>query len=389
MTLVAEQNYGVASYRIRQPFDFADRTGQIVFDVDAVTEGGLASWVSLDVTEDPITANNYAGDPKLGNERGPVPRNGLTISFNADGCGDEHDATGKGLWNSVGYILSYSNYEQKIISTSHTECFKTAWGALNHVVVDLSKSHVDISVSDASSDGGATFPNQRKIIGVDVDLPFARGYVHITGHNHAVEKYCHPGSGFCSGNTQTAVVYHWDNVGFDGPIISNFREYEIPDALTPTMTRGEPAVNTGYIVGDVDPASAGIYSCCPKTKLEPLHFASVDVANVVSAKLAFSSFYLLSWVTSVPLTQVSLRYRLNGGAWHDRFISAAEIASQDPSKQADANHQIDTGNFAQVIDLSASELVAGDNTVEFATVNSPGGYPTVLANIDLILETKK
>jgi hypothetical protein len=359
-----------------------------VFDVDAVTEGGLASWISLDVTDDPITANNYSADPKLGNERGPVMRNGLTISFNADGCGNEHDAAGKGLWNSVGYILSYRNYDQKIISTSHTDCFKTAWGALNHVVVDISKSHVDISVSDASTDGGATFPNQRKIIGVDVDLPFARGYVHITGHNHAVEKYCHPGTGFCSGSVQTAAVYHWDNVGFDGPVISNFREYEIPDALTPTMTRDEPAVNTGYIIGDVDPASAGIYSCCPKTKLEPLRIEGVDVADVVSAKLAFSSFYLLSWV-KVPLTQVSLRYRLNGGPWHDRFLSAAELASQDPSKQVDANNQIDTGNFAQIIDLSANELVAGDNTVDFVTVNSPGGYPTVLANIDLVLETKK
>ena len=39
MTAVAMQNYGVNSYMIRQPFDFAGRTGKIVFDVDAVDRG--------------------------------------------------------------------------------------------------------------------------------------------------------------------------------------------------------------------------------------------------------------------------------------------------------------------------------------------------------------
>ena len=34
MTAVGSQNYGSNAYRIRQPFDFADRTGTIVFDTD-------------------------------------------------------------------------------------------------------------------------------------------------------------------------------------------------------------------------------------------------------------------------------------------------------------------------------------------------------------------
>ena len=52
LTLVAAQNYGQNSYRIRQPFDFASRTGTIVFDADAVADG-LLGWVSLEVTEEP------------------------------------------------------------------------------------------------------------------------------------------------------------------------------------------------------------------------------------------------------------------------------------------------------------------------------------------------
>jgi hypothetical protein len=43
MTLVAEQNYGVASYRIRQPFDFAGRTGKsptVLANIDLILETG-------------------------------------------------------------------------------------------------------------------------------------------------------------------------------------------------------------------------------------------------------------------------------------------------------------------------------------------------------------
>jgi hypothetical protein len=37
----------------------------------------------------------------------------------------------------------------------------------------------------------------------------------------------------------------------------------------------------------------------------------------------------------------------------------------------------------------SAKLVAGDNTLRLATVNSPANYPTVLANIDLVLGTKQ
>ena len=47
MTAVSMQNYGVNSYMIRQPFDFAGRTGKIVFDVDAVDQGGSADLSRL------------------------------------------------------------------------------------------------------------------------------------------------------------------------------------------------------------------------------------------------------------------------------------------------------------------------------------------------------
>src|SRR3954467_7525342 len=58
--LVADsaQNYSLVSMRPRQPFDFAERTGTIAFNVDALTEGGLGWWTSVFVTTEPMAAAN-------------------------------------------------------------------------------------------------------------------------------------------------------------------------------------------------------------------------------------------------------------------------------------------------------------------------------------------
>ncbi len=39
----------------------------------------------------------------------------------------------------------------------------------------------------------------------------------------------------------------WDNIGFDGPVINNTREFEVPDAMVPT----NGIVALGYHVADV------------------------------------------------------------------------------------------------------------------------------------------
>src|SRR5689334_18755724 len=59
LVAVAAQNYGQNGYRIRQPFDFAGRTGKVVFDATVEPLGPLHGWVSFAVTEDPITMPGY------------------------------------------------------------------------------------------------------------------------------------------------------------------------------------------------------------------------------------------------------------------------------------------------------------------------------------------
>jgi hypothetical protein len=74
--------YALNSNRIRQPFDFANRTGNIVFDVDAKTEGPHSFWNEVWLTDQPVQGP-HVDHPGTHN----YPRNGVGLIFNADWCG--------------------------------------------------------------------------------------------------------------------------------------------------------------------------------------------------------------------------------------------------------------------------------------------------------------
>jgi len=368
LTAAVMHNYGINSYRIRQPFDFAGRTGRIVFDVDAVMISGLAAWMSVEITEDPIGTVSYTEF-----ERGPLPKNGIEIQLNNDQC-----LLGGKSGISVGMANVYQNYvltnATPVYPSNWTfpDCVATKQGSLNHFEIQLSQSRIDVFGSDPSTDDGATFPNFHKIASGTINLNFTQGWVHLTAHNHATIKYGFGGDW----------VYRWDNVGFDGPVIANWREYEIPDALTLSGTD----MNTGYTVGDgTGSVPKGISTCCDaagnRTPVAHLTFNGVDVTNAASATLALSAFYLTGWPgETTDLTQLDLQYRWNGGTWRDRFITAAEAATLQGVYQM--------GNLTQTIDVPLADLKQGTNTLEFNTVNLPQSYPTVVANIDLVIRTK-
>jgi hypothetical protein len=196
-----------------------------------------------------------------------------------------------------------------------------------------------------------------------VSLPFSRGYVHLSVHNHATLKYS-------ANHDLDAWVARWDNAGFDGPVISNWREYEIADSLTPgtdAWDRTGPNVSVGYRVADVANG--------PKQKLT---FQGVDVTGVQKAQISVSTWYNI--VEADP-SKFVLKYRLNGKAWHDRPLNPGELALFAPMSNTE-------GQQGQMLDVPVSDLVAGDNTLEFVTANVPQNYPPLVANIDLIVTTQ-
>jgi hypothetical protein len=351
LTAVAAQNYGANSYRVRQPFDFAGRTGKIVFDAEAVA-GGLLGWISLDVTEDPIAVPSFQTLSNL--EGGVLPRNGFSVQFN-DPC------TGTSGANvTMSELHVFDDYVETILTAPSRVCLPSQWGRLNHFEVTVSQQKIEISISPVSPDG-VTFEPVQLVYSGSVSLPFSRGYVQITTHNHATLKYSEASSGFRQGFTDLdAWIARWDNVGFDGPVISDYREHEAPDALV----KSQQIMNTGWTIADVakGPSSA-------------IHIPGVDPSGASSGRIALTTWYCLP--CGMPPAQFALKYRLNGNAWHDRPLTAGELADMTGGKCI--------GALGQLLDAPLGELVAGDNTLELVAVNVPQNYPPGAVNVDLVL----
>jgi len=354
LVVAAAQNYGQNSYRIRQPFDFARRTGKIVLDAEAFLIHPLLGWISVAVTEDPMAVPNFA--VLLNDEGGILPRRGLSLVF-ANNCA--------GLGSSPSFAVRMLNvfeeYKGTAMMPDSPVCVSAGEGKLNHIEIDVSKTKVTVSATPASADG-KTFPPLELLYSADVNLPFSRGYVSVSVHNHATKKYSED-PGFGAQHPYDAWVARFDNVAFDGPVVSSFREYEVLDSLS--MSGAEMSI--GYLAADVADGPS-----------DTLVLKNVDLAGATSARLTLSSWYLADPKDKLP--EYVLKYRFNGGAWRDRRFSAGEIAN--------FNSGTNQGAITQMMDVELTDLVSGENTLEFVTENVPQNYPPAVANIDLVLTTE-
>jgi hypothetical protein len=353
MTAVAIQFYGNNSYMIRQPFDFAGRTGKIVFDVDAHAKV-LGTYVAIDITDDPIPAPTFVEADNF--EPGPVPRNGLMIKF-LNLCDPDVSPS-----NTMVYTNYVGTVVQPTFGTSQAGCAKVREGSLNHFEISISRTHLEIYGSDYSTDNGGTFPNFRKLYAADVDLPFTRGYVHLAARNHASSKYGFGPNG----------IYHWDNVGFDGPVIRNTRSYEIPDSRTIGSYEGSTVMNLGYMLLDgTTGRPAGMYDSI--NRIDALTFQGVDLTGAVSAQLTLNAF--VNWAT----LGMGWGVRFNGGTWRNRMMTSAEVQASATSKSI--------GHTALVVDVPIADLRQGVNTLEIRPISLRMDIPPAIANIDLILSS--
>ena len=357
MTAVGSQNYGSNAYRIRQPFDFADRTGTIVFDTD-LASNFLLGYSSVVISEDPSPAPSWDI-----NGRGPNPRNGVVVVFIGSPV-EVHDTR---------------DYVETTPPGTSSDVPRQR-GHLCRVELRLSQQRIEILTSEPSSDGVTFAPvASRRVVDFDTPLPFSRGYVSLLAHNHATWKYAITFGGLPrplrSWNT------YWDNIGFDGPVLAATREYEVPDANIPstetTVDEFPPGVfNTiehpGLSLGYVIPNGDGVMG-------DPLVFAGVSLRHATRARLVFNGYYQGYDVDGIRLGTGRLRYQLNDHPLHERAFTPGEVAMLDSPGQ--------TGGYNHAIDVPLSELVDGDNTVRFSTLNISSGYPNAVTNLDLLLDT--
>ena len=282
----------------------------------------------------------------------------------------------------------------------------TAPGALNHVEVYVTQTHVEVWTSDTSPDG-VTFPNLHLLWAGDVALPFSRGYVSLALRNHATMKYW----------LGSAAEVRWDNVGFDGPVVTGWHDYSAPDSLS--AYRGLPgcAPSGGACQweGDVIPANpgdSGRVACAGSTcnydgegrnvgyvvpnvdeNVAPvaLPFSGVALDGATRARLVLAAIYpWFEWNgVNYPPTHLELRFRVNGGAWHDRFITAVEANAFTDFSPDLGGAGAGAGLLNQAIDLDLGELRAGDNLVELLAAGTwTGTYRVSVTGADLVLDAR-
>ena len=395
LSTAAAQNYGLSTYRIRQPFDFAGRTGTVKLDMD-LSNNGLGGWPALIIAGDPSAAPSFDWQ-----ERGSGPKNGIEIEFGTGWCNDAH---------SLQLIVyTFEDYVQ----TSHVPSFDcenphavTAPDALNHVEVYLTQQHIEVWTSDASSNGG-DFSGFQKLWQGELDLPFSRGYVSLALRNHATMKYW----------LGSAATVRWDNIGFDGPALSDVRDYSAPDSLleyTGLPGCRMPGSDACQWEGDVIaafPDEAGRVACAMATcehdaagrsvgyvlpnEGEPdvppvtLSFAEVKATGASRARLVLAASYpWFEWGgVNHPPTFMSLLYRVNGGGWHERNVDAAEANAFVDYFPDLGGAGASAGFLNQAIELDLAELVDGDNRIELRSAHTwTGTYRVTMTGADLVLD---
>jgi hypothetical protein len=345
----------INSFMIRQPFDFRERTGTIVFDVDAKRNDGWDGhgwWLEFWVTEDPapVPYHEAAGVASY-------PRNG--VGFQIAPHGDAFDNV---TVNTVGakfiVVRDYQVLREDVISHD-PPTIRVRDRHLNRFRVEISRDHFEIFGSDFDNAGDEL----RRLARVDgLDLNFEVGYVHFqhVHYNPAKTPNCvcrdsecghcpdkeHPEDpeGHYASPTQ---VYRWDNIGFDGPVLPALRGY---DAM-PAFEAGEFEVDghsRGYVITGHVLASG-----------ETLEFTDVDPTDALYATLN------LVWMTEAG---AALQYSVNG----------------NPTREFRFPPYNEGGMTTLSADVPIEDLVPGTNTIEFV-----GGGEAWVTGVDLTVHPSR
>src|SRR5262249_45353638 len=140
--------------------------------------------------------------------------------------------------------------------------------------------------------------------------------------------------------------------------------------------------NVGYVIPNVS----------EKLPPVPLPFTGVTKAGATRARLALAGIYpWFSWNGKFPpVTQLDLRYRLNGGAWHDRFVTSVEANAFMDYFPSFGGAGSGAGLLNQIIDLDLGELRDGDNLVELEADGTwTGSYRISVTGVDLLLSASQ
>ncbi len=307
--------FTVHSMSIRQPFDFAGRTGKVVFDMDGWFTPGHGAWIEFWISDQPIPVP-YHESP----EQAAYPRNAVGVEFRNGAC-----STTKAVSNapSAGHV-----FRDYAIARTYTDrdftggkCFATARQQFNHFEVEISTDAIEFFVSDV---GKTNRTSAGRLSGLN--LNFSRGYVHLQ-HSHYNGNKPDNGEAQPDNSSETHI---YDNFGFDGPVVLTPRVYEVPNSLT----KKDNGVNTGYSLAN---------------RSQTFTLPGVDLTDAQSASINLT---LATYVNGMMI-----EYKLNNGPWRQGI---------NPFKESQAEPR------SLSVPIVLGDLVAGSNQLEIRVAQSNG-----------------
>jgi len=307
----------------KQPFDFAGRTGKVVFDVSADSQGSHGAWPEFVITDKPVPGIRSMIS-------GQVPPSAVnSVGFTIDGCSTTGSTTG------VGRVFVTRNGVYSELPFASTGCVtKGSLSVLNHFEVRISQNRMEVWATDP----GSTALRQLAVV-ENMGLTFTKGLwwmddVHDNGRK-AVEP--------CECGDQWNHTFAWDNLGFDGPKTYRDLGFNVadPNVAGTNSMHGEPRARTGYLVG------SGITLTVPGVFRNQTPTGALVVLN---------SYSLGNAVPSISV---------NGGAW---------INTPPPDGQT-------FGRWSLAIPIPLDQVHDGTHTLAFKSTDGT----TVVTNISIIL----
>ena len=327
----------------KQPFDIANRTGTVVFDVSNNTQGSHAAWPEFWYTDKPVPAPFVHEGPGGAQNAFGVRFAAVCGPGRGPNCGRNCPATNTSPVFTVDSAVVVRNWQvfDTFIGTGNgltvtdLNCVieATGPGNMNHIELRITQNEIDIYATNA----GTTSPLVEIATITNANLTLTRGLIWLEDVHYNGDKL----------DTQRTHTFTWDNVGFDGPTLPRDLTFDVNDSVTgrPSLQDGDTGVNLGWTVPS-DGTS--------------LSLTAPNVSGITQATAGLLAYNFYSYST------VTISYSLNNGPWH-------AIAWPYPDSKAYVLRPV-------AVPISLSEVRAGTNTIRF---RASGG--AVIANIDLVM----
>ncbi len=323
----------------KQPFDFAGRTGTVVFDVGNDTNGTHGVWPEFWLTDKPVPA------PFTHEESWQtLPQHGFGIRFAAD-----NGACGAGKWTVDGALVVRNYVPDGDLGAGvnapnstldvHTKANDASLDcvtfgsptALNHIEIRVSQGAIDVWAGDA----GSTVADHHIASIPNAALSLTRGLVWIEDAHYSHDHINH--------------TFAWDNVGFDGPFTYHDLSF---DVLDNTLMNGDGTRNLGWKV-------LSCTGCGEHLNVDTLPMTTQNIVDAASARLLFNA----DFQQGIP---TSFTYLING---HSHTVSQLYSFTSPGTAQTYA------------YDVPLSDLVNGANHIELFS----SGPAMIVMNVNIVL----